>query len=346
MANVIPPRAASRTKTAMHLEPDSLPDSTPRVVRTVGRELLARLREKSENVGVEGDGDALHDFRVAVRRLRSWMRAFDDELAGTVRPKARRRLKRIADATRASRDFEVHIDWLDRFAKSRRGRYQRATEWLVERTRARKARADLELQEVFSSDFERTVAQLSQGLGHYIVDLDEPPEPFGASLAALIRDHAESAHEAMFKIVSVGDRAEAHSARIAVKRLRYLLEPLNDAGVGVEPLVERLAQLQDDLGALHDAQIFGSEIARLLAKVLAATSQESPSRNGDKSNGDARSIAVDRAEALRAISQRLYRDEVRRFQHIKKTWLDSDAESLWADAESVAEKIEVSARPS
>ena len=213
MANVIPPRAASRTKTAMRLESDSLPDSTPRVVRIVGRELLARLREKSENVGVEGDGDALHDFRVAVRRLRSWMRAFDDELAGTVRPKARRRLKRIADATRASRDFEVHIDWLDRFAKSRKGRYQRATEWLVERTRARKTRADLELQEVFSSDFERTVAQLSQGLGHYIVDLDEPPEPFGASLAALIRDHAESAREAMSKnCLSRRSRRGAHGA--------------------------------------------------------------------------------------------------------------------------------------
>jgi CHAD domain-containing protein len=330
----------------MNLEPDSLPDSAPRVVRTVGRELLARLREKSEDLGVDGDGDALHDFRVAVRRLRSWMRAFDDDLAGTVRPKARRRLKRIADATRASRDFEVHIDWLDRFAKSRRGRYQRATEWLVERARARKARADLKLQEVLNADFERTVAQLSQGLAHYVVDLDEPPEPFGTSLATLIREHAESARQALSRILSVGDRAEAHRARIAAKRLRYLLEPLSDAGVGAEPLVERIAQLQDDLGALHDAQIFGSEIARLLAKVLAATTRESASRNGDKANGEARSIAVDRAEALRAISQRLYRDELRRFRHIKETWLDSGADSLWTDAESVAEKIEVGARPS
>jgi CHAD domain-containing protein len=316
----------------MHVEQTSLHEPTPLVVRTVARELLGRLREKSENVGVESDGDALHDFRVAVRRLRSWMRAFDDDLSATVRPKARRRLKRIADATRESRDYEVHIEWLEQFSRSRKGRYHDATEWLIDRMQDRKQRADLELQDVLSEDLERTVGQLTQGLGHYIVRLDEPTEPFAVSLATLIREHADAARQAISRIASMGDRNEAHEARIVVKRLRYLIEPLVDAGLDVQPLVTRLAELQDDLGALHDAQIFGSEIAELLAKVLRARSRDRSSENGN-------SDEVDRADALRAISQRLHRDEVHAFQKLNESWLNSSVESLWTDAESVAEQL-------
>src|SRR5690348_8156143 len=110
--------------TSMSIAPETLLESKQRVVRVVGRELLAKVREKSEDLGVDEERDAVHDFRVALRRLRSWLRAFGDELAPTVRPKVSRRLKRIADATRVSRDCEVHIEWLENFAKSQRGKYR------------------------------------------------------------------------------------------------------------------------------------------------------------------------------------------------------------------------------
>lgn len=322
----------------MTITAESLSEPTQLGVRIVGRELLDRLREKSEHLGADDHPDALHDFRVAVRRLRSWVRAFDDDLSSTVRPKAQRRLKRIADATRASRDFEVHIDWLDRFARSRKGRYREATEWLVERARDRKARADLELQEMLNENLDRTVAQLTHGLSHYVVSLDEPSDRFSATLAELIREHAEAARRAASRIASIGDRNEAHEARISAKRLRYLLEPLSDVGVEAPPLVERLAEVQDDLGALHDAQIFGSEIAGLLAKEL-RTKRRAPSRtNRDDADNDA--SAVDRAEALRAISQRLHRDEVAAFKRLTETWLGAEVESLWRDAEAIAARLE------
>jgi CHAD domain-containing protein len=327
-----PQRAAAVTITA-----ESLGEPTQLGVRIVGRALLGRLREKSEHLGADDHPDALHDFRVAVRRLRSWARAFDDDLSTTLRPKAQRRLKRIADATRASRDFEVHIEWLERFARSRKGRYREATEWLVERARDRKARADLDLQEVLNENLERTTAQLTQGLSHYVVSLDEPSDPFSVALASLIREHANAARRATARIGSIGDRNEAHEARIAAKRLRYLLEPLSGAGVETQSLVERLAKLQDDLGALHDAQIFGSEIAGLLAKEL-RTRRRSSRNNGDNPGSSA--SAVDRADALRAISQRLHRDEVAAFRRLKESWLDADVESVWREAETIAARLE------
>lgn len=315
----------------MTIAANSLLESNQRVIRLVGRELLAKVRAKAENLGIEGEHDAIHDFRVALRRLRSWIRAFDDELAATVRAKVPRRLKRIADATRASRDCEVHIDWLEDFGKTQRGKYRKATEWLVDDLRSRKAKADLKLRATVEKYLDRTAAQLSDGLSRYLVDLDEPADCMALQLATLIRDHAISAANRLAKIESVGDRAEAHEARIAVKRLRYLVEPLGGAVSGVESLVEDLSKLQDELGALHDAQIFGSEIATELATVLAA-----PSRRDDGDGSDAHSTTTDRADALRAISQRLHRQELRAFKSLGENWLSGGATDLWLRADAIA----------
>ena len=326
----------------MSIAPADLLDSKQRVIRVVGRELLAKVREKSENLGVDDDRDAIHGFRVALRRLRSWMRAFDDELGATVRTKVQRRLKRIADATRTSRDCEVHIAWLERFGKSQRGKYQKTTEWLVDDLEAQKAEADLELRKATNKYLERTALQLSQGLSHYIVNLDEPADAMAFALAKLIRDHAIAASNCLAKVTSVGDRAEAHEARIAVKRLRYIIEPLGGTIGDAETLIEDISKLQDELGALHDAQIFGSEIAKHLATVLAAST---PVVRDDEKSDEDEATASDRADALRAISQRLHREEVRAFKALGETWLSGGADDLWLRADNIASALE-SKRPS
>jgi CHAD domain-containing protein len=320
----------------MSIAPESLLDSKQRVIRVVGRDLLAKVRATSENLGVEEERDAIHDFRVALRRLRSWLRAFDDELATTVRPKVGRRLKRIADATRTSRDCEVHIEWLQEFGKSRRGKYRNATDWLVADLESRKASSDLGLRDAVHKDLERTASQLADGLSRYIVYLDEPADSMAFQLAKLIRDHAIAAATCIAKIQSVGDRAEAHEARIAVKRLRYILEPVEGTIAGAESLIEDLSRLQDELGALHDAQIFGSEIAKRLAEVLASTG---PASRGGDAEPEAPSSS-EHADALRAISQRLHREELRVFETLGEKWLSGGADELWLRADSIANALE------
>jgi CHAD domain-containing protein len=321
----------------MSITKESLQESTQRVVRVVGRDLLSKVLEKSENLGVEEERDAVHDFRVALRRLRSWLRAFDDELSPTVRPKVARRLKRIADSTRVSRDCEVHIEWLEDFANGQRGKYRRATQWLVDDLRAEKSGADLELLRAVDKDLERTAAGLRTGLSHYIVDLDEPVEPMALRLAKLIRNHAATAATRLAAVTSVGDRAEAHEARIAVKRLRYIIEPLVGMIDGAESLVDDLSKLQDELGALHDAQIFGSEIATRLAKVLAAVT---PAAAGDEVGDEEEFAANDRADALRAISRRLHREELRAFESVVDHWLGGAADGLWRRTDAIAAELE------
>src|SRR5262245_35011990 len=113
------------------LDRASLSGDSARVARLVGEKLLSQVKKRSEDLHAEDVPDALPDVRVAVRRLRSWLRAFDGVVGDTMPGKHLRRLRRIADATRASRDLEVHIEWVERFARSRRRKNRQGAEWLT-----------------------------------------------------------------------------------------------------------------------------------------------------------------------------------------------------------------------
>ncbi|MBC7670966.1 MAG: CHAD domain-containing protein, partial [Polaromonas sp.] len=90
-----------------------LQEPADRCVRLVALSLLADAQKAGDRLpgvarelrdGDPGSDDALHDFRVALRRLRSWIRAFEPSLRDAVSRKQRRRLSAIADATSATRD--------------------------------------------------------------------------------------------------------------------------------------------------------------------------------------------------------------------------------------------------
>src|SRR5258705_13928839 len=98
-----------------------LREPVDRGVRMVALSLIADAEKASEKLiglskqlrdgDAEGD-EALHDFRVSIRRLRSWVKAFRPSVDDDVTRKWRRRLAKIADATRATRDGAVHLEWL------------------------------------------------------------------------------------------------------------------------------------------------------------------------------------------------------------------------------------------
>ena len=59
------------------------------------------------------DAEALHDFRVALRRLRSLARAYKPFLHEYLPVKLRRRVKSLAAGTGVARDREVQIAWIN-----------------------------------------------------------------------------------------------------------------------------------------------------------------------------------------------------------------------------------------
>ena len=82
------------------------------------------------------DGEALHDFRVGLRRLRSCVRAYRPFLKGSISGKMRRRLRALTLDTNAGRDTEVQLAWLRDQASCLAAGEAEGLGWLVGRRRS------------------------------------------------------------------------------------------------------------------------------------------------------------------------------------------------------------------
>jgi CHAD domain-containing protein len=60
-----------------------------------------------------------------------------------------------------------------------------------------------------------------------------------------------------------GDPEAMHRLRIAIKRYRYALEALTEAGAsGLQPAIQAARSLQSDLGSLHDLDVLIEVVRR------------------------------------------------------------------------------------
>jgi CYTH domain-containing protein len=82
-----------------------------------------------------------------------------------------------------------------------------------------------------------------------------------------VLDRADALRAALASIRSIEDRDAIHQARIAAKRLRYLIAPFESAVAGAPGLLGRLTAFQDTFGDLHDVQVFGDELDESLGKL-------------------------------------------------------------------------------
>src|SRR5262245_60126937 len=210
--------------------------------RLIGLDLLDKLDKARDHLGDKEDTEALHDFRVALRRLRSWLRAFRAELPD-LRREPMRELGRLADITSESRDLEVKLEWLAGLGEAIDEETRAAAEWLSSRLRKTMLRADKQVERQVQSGFEPMRKRLRRDLSTYTVPVQpEAALPqFGPTTAALITDHCQEIRDALAAVQSVADQPQAHAARIAGKRLRYLLEPLREIAPEATGTVERMA---------------------------------------------------------------------------------------------------------
>ena len=237
-----------------------LDEPAPRGARLIALALLDDLVAERERLATSRDIEALHDFRVALRRLRSWLSALRPVLTGSVSRGIRRRLRRIAKASNAGRDAEVFLEWLHSVEGQLPGRKRSSAQWLIERFERQQREAEASLDELLHRDFVRVHDRLRTKLEAYRVETHVhagPRDPtLAATLAGLIGAQAERLQDRLGRVRSVDEEREVHRARISGKRLRYLLEPVSAHLENGAPLVERLKVLQDSLGDVHDAHIW------------------------------------------------------------------------------------------
>ena len=245
----------------MTKRPDNLLAApAPGAAHRIALSLLDAATAARERLPDTGDAEALHDFRVAMRRLRSTLRAYQPQLEAVVPAKLRRRLRDLARATGEARDVEVQISWLERQRNELPAARRAGVPWLLSRLTQRRERAYQDIRERIAPKFDRLARRLRRALGSVPPPDATLPASLASLIAQLLEDQGRDLERRLGLIRSPANHAEAHAARIRVKRARYLLEPVVREAAPAAPVVRRLKQVQELLGDLHDLQIV---IARL-----------------------------------------------------------------------------------
>jgi CHAD domain-containing protein len=307
-----------------------------------------KLRGLSEELrrGAEDADEALHDFRVAVRRVRSWLGAFKPWLKGDISRKRRRSLSKIADATRQTRDASEHLRWLrgERTALSARQRI--GENWLKELLEEdRKDGCDAALSA--AADFVDIEPALVRKIEFYHASVREPDagERFGAVWAEQVLVQSEKLEKRLRAVREFSDVSEAHRARIAAKKLRYVLEPVAKLNADGEAIIDTLKALQDRLGDLHDVHVFADEVVGATEKAAASRARRvwetvlTTEAEQSENERVRRARARDPGPGLLGLARRLRERGMEAFAAIDREWLNDAGAEFFERVRRLTEDI-------
>ncbi len=229
---------------------DLLQQGAPAAVRGLLLDLLDKAVACAERLTDSDDVEALHDFRVALRRLNANQRAYHASLP----IKLGKGVRRLARTTNAARDREVQLDWLRLQRKESPAHARADLDVLIDNLERAHEAERAEAYPRWQTEFARLAGKWRRRLDDLPAD-DDAQESFAAAAGRQLQALGDQLGEGFAAIEVRGDDAAVHAARIIGKRLRYLLEPLTGAVPGVPPLIKRLKALQDLLGEIHDCQV-------------------------------------------------------------------------------------------
>jgi CHAD domain-containing protein len=249
------------------LPSDLLERSAQESARLLALNHLEAIDAARVRLGDSLDQEALHDFRVGIRRLRSVIKAYREELAGSVGGKMRRRIRELGRATNDGRDLEVQLDWLKRQAMDLAPDEVPGFFWLVGRLDDRKQRIhDRAVADVVRR-YAKVADKLRKALGVLRIELQTGQSQRVASFrevtGALAQQQVAQLRDQLSRIQGPSDAEQAHRTRIALKRLRYLLEPVVRRNRRAGALVRRFKEAQDLLGEHHDMHVLSAAVASL-----------------------------------------------------------------------------------
>jgi CHAD domain-containing protein len=230
----------------------------------------ARVERRTEAVtgpngarSVDADPEAVHQFRAALRRLRSWLRLWRSCVQDGIAPDAMRRLARLSRLAGEARDLEVQRAWLQT-ARVRRCRPARACAQVMRReTTVAYARALRRLAGALHEEGAPTIGGLRNALRDAVTRraAGRWHRALAAEFAKRLRVAGHHLPGTLRRVRRVGQVRRAHRARIVVKHTRYFLDTLCLVSSDARSAGAHLAKVQDRLGALHDAHVMTQRLA-------------------------------------------------------------------------------------
>ena len=222
-------------------------------LRQVALIWLRRAEDAASGLRKKAKAKKLHSFRVSLRRLRalgSKHRLFTKkELAG---------LRSIHRATNKGRDGAVQREWLSALAKENSVEESLALGWLPKK-KSRRLQGNLEQA---LRGFKKWNTRAKARLGHVETPaMDEAS--FAKETGLALRGMLRGARKAMARLADGPSDEELHTARLRIKALRYLMEPLVKGPHELAPLVDECIALQNWLGDAHDLRLLAERLASL-----------------------------------------------------------------------------------
>jgi CHAD domain-containing protein len=208
--------------------------------------------------------EALHQVRVASRRLREALPVVSDGRHRKKARKARRMMRRVTRALGPVRELDVAIKTLNDLeadAPAARAGIEYIREHLIAERAERRAEMAERLASVTPEKVERRFVAL--------LDVETPPtkrhhggkkrrptHKWRSVLAARIARRAKALVNAVQRAGAIYLPDRLHAVRVSVKKLRYAVEVGRDARVPrTASMLRTLKVTQDTLGSLHDLEV-------------------------------------------------------------------------------------------
>ncbi|MDO8847348.1 MAG: CHAD domain-containing protein [Coriobacteriia bacterium] len=203
------------------------------------------------------DADAVHDMRVASRRLREAMRLLEPLYPRREFRAWYRRVRRITRALGPVRDSDVFIEDFAKLGSRVGGEGKRAVAFMIGYRFGRREHELAALNaELGHLDLEGGRRSL-EALAFHLADPRRASVPFAAFAYGAIAERAATVFGAQPAALSEASVTQQHELRIHYKRLRYAAEAFapcyDDAFDAVHAT---LTAFQDTLGDMHDMHVF------------------------------------------------------------------------------------------
>jgi len=222
------------------------------------RARLAKLIRKADKAAAKcgRKGKAVHDFRVALRGLHSWLMVyaapygFDLQLILEV--------QMLASATNGYRDLEVFSIWLDEQKHPSHAvrKYRKHIRRQLEKVTKKTATFIKDVWHPLSERLYRELDVICRG--------DDSECGFSATSHAALCQRFDTFSEQLGNIIGVAENESSekrlHKCRISIKQMRYLLEAFADWNNRCREAVSELRRIQDDMGVYHDLCVFRNTI--------------------------------------------------------------------------------------
>lgn len=224
-----------------------------------------RVRALQPSLQQADDREDLHDARVAVRRLRSYLRTFRPVLDEGWASDLRQRLERLNGCLSEARDLDVLTEMVE-------GRGGAVPERVRIERAAKRAAAREELAHERS---QRLLAELAVAAEHPQLG-PEARCPAKRGVRALLAGVWKRARRRVRRYGRTPSEAELHRMRIGAKHVRYAAEVYASvSGKPARALARHARRLQAVLGRRHDAVMADARL-QTLCEVPAGSLGDAP----------------------------------------------------------------------